>query len=802
LRKSFAKYKEIGDIKSYGMAYNGIIQGYYYQSEYTGMKQYIDKLIKQATDTNDNYLLAAGYIYATQYYAETGTIDSAIEHGIKAQTLCKEKEIWFNACNSSIELANAYLLKNDLTNAYKTIVYAKKLNEKNDFLKFYTSLLYYIYAEILLSHYKQNKKLPNDKKVTLAMVKKAYKKATSATKPWSAFYGASLRGQAKVLAFKDKNKKAEDLFLQSIEHNKKLNRRYELAKSHLEYGLFLKNNKHAENAKKQFEQSYEIFKEIGAKLYINKLENILGYEKKTNVSDDQIETRTKQQLSAMINATREIASELNVDQALEKALSFAMEATGAHRGAIFTIDHGKNPTVTERKVRQIKPNSKRRELKPLNLKVAKLAKSSFKKGISKKVVNRVYEEVAKTNKTFINENFSIDSDSGPKSVLAAPIILKNKIMGICYFDNLIMQDVFDENHIDLVEGIMNSASIALENASLYEKQKFMTNSFKVYVPEEKIREVEMGIKPTLGGTEHNLVVGFEDIRNFTTLSEKIGAADTFGLINSYFTFSGDTISSHGGRTNRYLGDARLMIFEEKNILDSVIAFQNLRLKIRAFNDMRASNIKNNGWTYQDKDIVENINTGLGLDFGKIMIGNEGDPNRMDYTVIGDAANTAARLESLTKIYKTPIIISENVYRLIAPNLQHSGLLIRKIDQLRVKGKNKPLGIYEVYSYYAENVKDLRQDNESLFNEGLDLLLEPGDPDKRLNDWKKAQKVFSRINEIYMNKLPENKLIIIKNENGTEEQVGEFIAYLLAKRSEALIKTKKDYYDGVYDFTVK
>jgi adenylate cyclase len=464
-----------------------------------------------------------------------------------------------------------------------------------------------------------------------------------------------------------------------------------------------------------------------------------------------------------------------------------MEATGAQRGFIFTVDVGKSHADAERL-----------EHRRMRMRVSQLADPALRRDYSKNIIKKVYE----TKKTLLSTSAAEEEVTSAyisvaahelKSVLAVPISIRNKVMGVCYLDNPLSAGVFNDNHVALVEGIMNSAAIALENAGLYEKQKFMSDSFQLYVPKEKIEEVERGIRPALGGATRDVIVGFEDIRDFTAISEKIGAGDTFGLINAYFTFSGDAISAEGGKTNRYLGDARLMIFDPAAPASSVKALQRLRFKLSDFNRMREENIINGRWTYGGKPVIPSINTGLGLDFGSVMAGNVGDPQRMDFTVIGDPVNTAARLESLTKVYRTPILISENVYTLIKNEAASQGILLRKIDQIKVKGKTQPLGIYEVYSYYNDELVELRESHGEMFNEALSCYFCCGSAEECERHWKKAIELFNAINSLCRTKMKPERLL---------DGQGDYVAYVLSNRLSEMLQNKPAYWDGVYTYKEK
>ena len=229
----------------------------------------------------------------------------------------------------------------------------------------------------------------------------------------------------------------------------------------------------------------------------------------------------------------------------------------------------------------------------------------------------------------------------------------------------------------------------------------------------------------MGGKESVGTVLFSDVRSFTTLTESLGATGTVSLLNEYFTVMVDCITGEGGMLDKFIGDAIMAIFGTPFAHDDD-PDRGVRAAIKMMEDLYILN---------DARIKAGqiaIDHGMGVNTGMIVSGNIGSPKRMDYTVIGDGVNLAARLESACKQYGVRIIISEYTFESLKATYR-----TREIDKVIVKGKTQPVSIFEVLDYHnkdtfpnmievlgnfnsgVEYYKDARWDNaKKLFKEGL------------------------------------------------------------------------------------
>jgi len=229
------------------------------------------------------------------------------------------------------------------------------------------------------------------------------------------------------------------------------------------------------------------------------------------------------------------------------------------------------------------------------------------------------------------------------------------------------------------------------------ESRFVPYSMLSLLGKENIKEVQLGDQ-----TETELTILFADIRNFTQLSETMTPKENFDFINSYLNRMEAVITSHGGIIDKYLGDGIMAIFPTWP--DSAVNCSITMLKqLEKFN----KEIKTKG--------LPATKIGIGLNTGLCMLGTIGGPGRMECTVISDAVNLAARLETLTKNYQVNLLIGENTFN----SLQDSRMFsVRFIDRVLVKGKTQPQSIYEVYDTDSYKSKCLKTKTKPIFEEAL------------------------------------------------------------------------------------
>jgi len=280
---------------------------------------------------------------------------------------------------------------------------------------------------------------------------------------------------------------------------------------------------------------------------------------------------------------------------------------------------------------------------------------------------------------------------GRKSILYSYIA--TFLLVIIYFFGVIF--IFDKYRFvlnlsaPLITGILTLFTMIAYRILTEEKEKkAIQNMFSNYVSKSVVDElIKHPEKLELGGEDKEITVLFSDIRGFTTLSEKLQPQELVAHLNEYLSAMTDIIFKYEGTLDKYVGD-EIMAFwnapiEQPNHAEKAC--------LTALEMMEKLHELNKNWPEDRR-----LNIGIGINTGIMTVGNMGSKSRMDYTLMGDNVNLGARLEGTNKIYGTNIIISEYTYEKIKDKFY-----CRELDNIRVKGKHKPVKIFELVATMEE-----------------------------------------------------------------------------------------------------
>jgi len=292
-------------------------------------------------------------------------------------------------------------------------------------------------------------------------------------------------------------------------------------------------------------------------------------------------------------------------------------------------------------------------------------------------------------------------------------------------------------------------------------EKRVRSTMARYMDPNLANQLLSGGQDVLGGLSSDATVLFSDVRGFTTLSEELGPQGIVQLLNEYFTVMVDCLTHEGGMLDKFIGDAIMAVFglplphgddEDRAVRCGISMLSELTI----FNNAR-------------KELGKRpVEIGIGINTDSVVSGNIGSPKRMDYTVIGDGVNLAARLESASKQYKAQLLISEFTRKKLKGTYR-----MREADRVIVKGKTQPVGIYELLDFHTEASFPNMRDVLGHFQDGLALY--------RDGSWDKAIAAF---------------------EGGLKANPKDGLSKIYVERCEFFKAEPPDDWDGVWKMTDK
>lgn len=216
-----------------------------------------------------------------------------------------------------------------------------------------------------------------------------------------------------------------------------------------------------------------------------------------------------------------------------------------------------------------------------------------------------------------------------------------------------------------------------------QEREFIRQTFQKFVHKDVVNELLSNpdmIK--VGGERKKASVIFTDIRGFTPLSESMKPEELIGLLNSYFGQLLPIIDENGGVLDKFIGDSMMIVFgtpleKDDDSLRAVKTGLEMQVKLKELNSQR------------ERDGMPTVIMGIGINTGYVVAGNVGSEDRMEYTVLGDAVNIAARIEGQSRTGE--VMISEETYKETKGKIKVSG----EVDHVSLKGKSKPMNIYTV-----------------------------------------------------------------------------------------------------------
>ena len=378
-------------------------------------------------------------------------------------------------------------------------------------------------------------------------------------------------------------------------------------------------------------------------------------------------------LTVLYEAGKALSSKLALEHICEQVISLAFLIEGVERGFVMLFDErGEVARQTEVRYRDPASASSRPQI---------ILSSLVLELIRKERQPSLIDDVSADERFSGSESLKI---SGLRSAMCAPLVGKEQLFGVLYVDNLEKASAFTQDELNVFALVAAQAGAAVDNAMAHEKiaqQTLQRSALERFLSPEVVEMVVANPDIRLGGVNQEVTVMFADIRGFTTMSETMEPGRVVEILNEYFTRVTDVIFDNGGTLDKYIGDSVMAVFgapiskgnDAANAVNSAIQIQ--RLLIELNRDAAARQ-----WPELRVDI--------GINTGSAIAGNIGSPRRLDYTVVGDAVNTAQRL--MTNAAGGQVLISESTARKLGKTFD-----LARLPELKVRGRSEAVPVFSV-----------------------------------------------------------------------------------------------------------
>jgi len=428
--------------------------------------------------------------------------------------------------------------------------------------------------------------------------------------------------------------------------------------------------------------------------------NLLAYLAEKEAEKKKLGTEVLslyQELNVIYNFSEQLTETIDPDVIAQLTLEQAVHSIPSHSGVIVLWNEEKKQLVVPARSGEQLFNEEQLRNNP---------------GVLLKIGLSGQSEII-TDLSLLKQKGIIENDV--HSLIYAAMKVKHRIMGAIILAGKNVEQ-YSAAHLKLLVTLALQSSSAIESAMLYEKnirearereeamlrihevtKKFVPLEFIRSLGKETLTDVKLGDQ-----VEKIVTVLFTDIRDFTTLSEKMTPEENFHFVSSFNARLGPVIRSNNGFINQYLGDSIMAIFPE-NPEDALRAAVGMQKAVHDLNKER-------------KELgLPSIRAGIGMHTGSLIMGITGDEFRMDAATISDTVNTAARIESLTKYYKSPLLLSDHTLQYLN---EQNGFHFRHLGSVRLKGKNNLLSIIECINGFEELQFERKLQTISLFSTAM------------------------------------------------------------------------------------
>ncbi len=406
-------------------------------------------------------------------------------------------------------------------------------------------------------------------------------------------------------------------------------------------------------------------------------------------------------LDSIMKSTRAISGEIILDNLIRKMLHIVIENAGAQRGVLVLKKAGGlfveavYNTGDKDVLLESIPLAMANDKSPLLC--TEIANFVFNTG------RTVVLDDARRQGNYVQAAYVQEQHA--KSIICQPLVHLGTTAGVIYLENNRTSHAFPSDRVEVLEILCSQMAVSMENAIQFKHNEDLMKSFERFVPAEflnllkkdSVLEIQLG-----DGIEREMTVLFSDIRSFTTLVESLTAKEAIKFINEYLKAMETPIMSSGGFICQYVGDAIMALFavEPQRAVEAAVQ---MTRALAEYNEDRSKNGR------------APIRVGIGLHTGTLMLGTIGSPKRLECSVISDTVNTAARLETMTKQFGAALLISDYLRsQLDSPE----AFTTRIVGKMLVKGKRKPVTVYEVLEAEEQHRQEAKVETAPLFAEAI------------------------------------------------------------------------------------
>jgi adenylate cyclase len=367
---------------------------------------------------------------------------------------------------------------------------------------------------------------------------------------------------------------------------------------------------------------------------------------------------------------RDLSSSLELDIVLRKVMDRVITLMKASRGFIVLVDPVTGTMSVQMSSGEADPEKTRSFLG------------------SKTVI----EQVVATGQAVISTDASLDDRfkgqqsvilQNLRSIIAVPLVTKDKVIGAVYVDNPFRAAIFEEKDKEFLQAISDLAAIAIDNARQYERSEFLRQLFELHVNKQVTDYVlarsDRGAM-FLPGERREVTMLNSDIAGFSTLSQSMQAEELVDFLNNYFARMIEVVLEHGGNIDKFQGDGMLVVFGAPNPMVDHAA-QALKAARGMVTEIDRLN----------RELVEAgrpaISVGIGLDTGPVVAGHVGSDRRLEFTLIGIPVNNSSYL---SKVRPAKVLMSEATREMVPDGFEVAGY-----EPMLLKGASSPQPIYQL-----------------------------------------------------------------------------------------------------------